>query len=173
LRSEALLEVLTRAIAGSQHTDFRITHFSIQREHVHLLLEASDEAALSTGMRGLTIRMARRMNTALGRRGKVWGDRWHGHTLSTPSEVRRALAYVLMNGRKHGAIPFGLDPCASVVWSHDVLADPVYREGPQQLAAERAAPVAEPRTWLLKTGWRKLGLLRLADAPRRRRSGMR
>jgi hypothetical protein len=159
--------VLTGAVRESERGDFRITHFSVQRDHIHLLVEASDEAALGNGMRSLTVRVARRMNAVLSRRGKVWGDRWHGHTLTTPGEVRRALAYVLLNGRKHGAVPFGLDPFASVVWSHDVFADPVYRDGLRLLAEARVSPVAEPKTWLLKMGWKKLGLLRLADAPRR------
>jgi hypothetical protein len=112
--------------------------------------------------------MARRFNAALGRRGPIWADRWHGRALSTPREVRNALAYVLLNARKHQAIPFGLDPCASVVWSADAFADRVYREGLGMLAAERAPPVARPRTWLLSQGWLRYGRLRLADFPRPR-----
>jgi len=160
--------VLQAAIERSQRAEFRITHFSIQRDHVHLLVEAADKAALTSGMRGLVIRMARRLNGALRRRGGVWADRWHGRALSTPREVRNALAYVLLNGRKHRAIPFGLDPCASVLWSADVFADAVYRNGLSLLASERAPPVAKPTTWLLSSGWRRLGLLRLVDMPRPR-----
>ncbi len=94
LRAEPVFDVLTGAVRESERGDFRITHFSVQRDHIHLLVEASDEAALGNGMRSLTVRVARRMNAVLSRRGKVWGDRWHGHTLTTPGEVRRALAYV-------------------------------------------------------------------------------
>jgi hypothetical protein len=72
----------------------------------------------------------------------------------------------MLNARKHRSIPFGLDPCASVIWSADVFADRVYRDGLRSLAAERAPPVAAPRTWLLSVGWRKLGLLRASDVPK-------
>lgn len=144
-----------------------MTHFSVQTDHVHMLVEASGAAELGGGMRGLVIRMARRLNGVLRRRGGLWSDRWNGRALSSPREVRNALAYVLLNARKHRAIPFGLDPCASVLWSADVFADPVYRHGLQLLATERAPPVAAPQTWLLQVGWRRLGLLRLADMPHR------
>jgi REP element-mobilizing transposase RayT len=170
-RSNVGARVLQAAIERSQRAEFRITHFSIQRDHVHLLIEAKDEATLASGMRGLVIRMARRLNAALRRRGRVWADRWHGRALCTPREVRNALAYVLLNGRKHRTIPFGLDPCASVLWSADAFADVVYRNGLSMLAAERAPPVAMPSTWLLRAGWRRLGLLRLADMPRPRMAG--
>lgn len=169
LRTDLGSRVLQAAIERSQKAEFRITHFSIQQDHVHLLVEAADKAALASGMRGMVIRMARRLNGALRRRGGVWADRWHGRALSTPREVRNALAYVLLNARKHRAIPFGLDPCASVLWSADVFADRVYRDGLSLLAAERAPPVARPRTWLLAAGWRRLGLLRVSDMPRARR----
>ncbi len=168
MRADLAVRVLQGAIERSQRGAFRITHFSIQRDHVHLLVEASDKAALASGMRGLVIRMARRLNAALGRRGPIWADRWHGRALSTPREVRNALAYVLLNARKHQTIPFGLDPCASVAWSADAFADRVYREGLEMMAAERAPPVARARTWLLSTGWLRYGRLRLADFPRAR-----
>lgn len=170
LRAQVLFTVVEAAIERAQKGECRITHFSIQRDHVHLLVEASSATSLASGMRGLVIRIARRLNAALRQRGPVWGDRWHGRALSTPREVRSALAYVLLNARKHRAIPFGLDPCASVLWSADAFADPVYRDGLRLLATERAPPVAQPRTWLLSTGWRRLGLLRLSDIPRPRRA---
>jgi hypothetical protein len=143
-----------------------VTHFSVQRDHIHLLVEASSASALSSGMHGLAVRVARRLNRTLERRGSLWADRWHAHALSTPREARNAIAYVLLNGRKHGDVPFGLDPYSSVCWSADALADPVYRTLLPGLRASTAAPVHEPRTWLLRIGWRRGGLLRMADSPR-------
>ncbi len=116
--------MIRAALRDAQRATFRVVHFSVQRDHVHLLVEASNRITLSSGMRGLAIRIARRLNRALRRRGSVFGDRWHGHALRSPREVRNALAYVLFNGTKHGAVPFGLDPCASVYWAADSLAAP-------------------------------------------------
>jgi hypothetical protein len=66
-----------------------------------LLVEAEDARSLSRGMNGLGVRVARRLNRVLGRRGKLLDDRYHGHILRTPTEVRRARSYLLLNARKH------------------------------------------------------------------------
>ncbi|MGZ3440596.1 MAG: hypothetical protein ACXVDD_13830, partial [Polyangia bacterium] len=73
----------------------------VQGNHVHLLVEARDERALSRGMNGLGVRVAKGLNRVMGRHGKVLGDRYHAHILRTPSEARRAHSYLLQNARKH------------------------------------------------------------------------
>jgi hypothetical protein len=177
LRSDLAFGVVIGGIRAGQRADFRVVHYSVQRDHVHLVVEAASAGALSSGMRGLAIRVARRLNVALRRRGKVWGDRWHGRALRSPREVRNALVYVLMNARKHGELPLGLDGCASIYWAADCFGDALYRDGLAQLGRTRAPPVAPPHTWLLAKGWRRLGLLRATDAPvappRSRRRGVR
>ncbi len=165
LRADAPFAVLRNAFRAAQCSTFRVTHFSVQRDHVHLLVESTTGRALSSGMRGLAIRMARRLNRLLLRRGPVWRDRWHGRELGSPREVRNALAYVLFNGNKHRQVPIGLDPYASIFWSGDAFAEPAYR---LLITSSRArdAPIEPARTWLLRVGWRKLGLLRMRDQPR-------
>jgi len=76
-------------------------HYSVQGNHVHLLVEAKSEKSLSRGMCGLGVRVARGLNRVMRRRGKVLGDRYHGHILRTPTEVRRARDYLLQNARRH------------------------------------------------------------------------
>src|SRR4051812_5153542 len=103
LRKRALRRVLFAAFgAGSERFGFRLVHFSVQSNHLHLVCEADDEGALCRGMQGLSIRIAKRLNRALGRRGRFFSDRYHARALKTPREVRNALAYVLNNARKHG-----------------------------------------------------------------------
>ena len=80
----------------------RLIEYSIQKDHVHLIVKAKDRSALSRGMKGLQVRIARALNKHWGRRGKVFSDRYHEHVLRTPREVRNALAYVLHNARKPG-----------------------------------------------------------------------
>jgi hypothetical protein len=173
LRADLPFGVISKAIGAAQRGNFRIAHFSVQRDHVHLLVEAADKQALSAGMRGLVIRIARRLNLALGRTGRFWGDRWNGRALGSPREVRNALAYLFFNARKHRELPFGLDAYASSLWASACFRDPVYREGLQLLAEGRAPPVAAPHTWLLREGWRRHGLLGARDAAAVERSGMR
>ena len=160
LRGPRLFPVLERAIAASSRSDFRLVHFSVQGDHVHLVAEAHDKAALSAGMRGLMIRAARALNRAADRRGPVWVDRYHCRDLGTPREVRNALVYVLLNSHKHGRDVAALDPCSSARWfdawrDHSPVID---------LAVERP-PVVAPRTWLLGSGWRRHGLVPLDARP--------
>ncbi len=140
---------------------FDVVHYSLQDDHVHLLVEATDRRALSCGMRRLVIRLANRINAVLrrSRKGKIWGDRYHRHDLASPSEVRNALVYVLHNGRRHGRVAADeLDDFSSArsfACFADLPRDPV-NDG------------LAPRTWLLGIGWRKAGALRTTDTPRLR-----
>ncbi len=105
--------------------DFRVVRHSVQRDHLHLIVEADDKKALSRGMRGLAIRCALAVNRALGRRGALWGDRYHASALRTPRMVRNALVYVLANAARHLRAVAGLDPCSSAPWFdgfHDAVA---------------------------------------------------
>jgi hypothetical protein len=151
-----VLEAVRGALAAGHKRDFRVVHFSIQSNHLHLIVEANDKDALSRGMQGLTVRLARAVNRALGGRGTVFADRYHAHELKSPRETRAALLYVLQNWAKHG--PGGTyDPCSSAVWFDGWSTAP---------ADQAPAPmVARPRTWLVSVGWRRHGLLRPDERP--------
>ena len=96
LRSQRCFTALARAFwGGASRFGFKLVHYSVQGNHVHLLVEAESEKSLARGMCGLGVRVARGLNRVMGRRGKVLDDRYHGHILRTPTEVRRARAYLL------------------------------------------------------------------------------
>src|SRR5258706_5334783 len=122
LRHEREAECIRSALAGANRSaapeargaaPFQVVHYSIQSNHLHLIVEAADRAALTAGMRGLLVRIARALNRLWDRRGSVFGDRFHEHELRTPREVRNALVYVLQNLRKHGIALAGPDPLSS------------------------------------------------------------
>jgi putative transposase len=121
LREQVIAREVRLRIAqanGSPHLRdvFRIVHFSAQNDHVHLIVEAFDGTALSRGMQGLAIRLARRVNTLLGARGRFWADRFHTRELTTPRSVRNAIVYVLMNAKKHQRATAAIDDCSSAPW---------------------------------------------------------
>lgn len=157
LRADRLLLVaVLSSVAASHKTSFRVVQYSVQSNHLHLIVEASDEMCLSRGMQGLSIRMARAAHRALGHRGRIFEDRYHAHALKTPTETRNALLYVLQNWVKHGAAG-GLDPWSSAEF-FDGWSRPPRSNG--------AAPiVASGRTWLVTIGWRRHGLLRPTERP--------
>ncbi len=160
LRGARAFGAIRRALAAASDDTFRLLHYSVQSDHLHLLVESSEPTRLARGVQGLAIRVAKAVNRTLHRHGAVWGDRYHARTLATPREVRNALVYVLNNWRKHVPGANGLDPRSSALWFagwRTPVAIPV-----------GTAPVATARTWLLHVGWRKHGLLDVREAPRRR-----
>ena len=160
-REEAIVSAVREAISASGRSpilgsSFRILHFSVQTNHVHLIVEAHDKESLSRGMRGLNTRLARTVNRVLAVRGRVWNERYHAHALRTPREARNAIVYVLMNAKKHGVRLSGLDRFSSAPWFDG------FRDFVPEID-ER--PTAAPKTWLADVGWRLRGLLRTTERP--------
>ena len=175
LRSKGVYAALRAAFAaGCERNGFRLVHYSVQRNHLHMIVESADRTCLSRGMQGLLIRIARTLNRLWGRGGKVFADRYHDHILRHPREVRHALAYVLNNAhrnrrraRRHGLrLHQALDYFASGWWfdgwrEKSALGGLEGLEGLESI--ER--PVVDARTWLLRTGWRRHRLISLEDVP--------
>ena len=167
LRDRAIFTQMKAAIREASRSpavgsSFRVVQFSVQNDHLHLIVEASDADHLGRGVQGLAIRLARVINRVLVGSGKVWGERYHARPLRTPREVRNAIVYVLMNAKKHlrRASRDGVDPMSSAPWF-----DGFRGAGGRALAAVIDAPVVASRTWLGATGWRRHGLVRVDDAP--------
>ena len=107
LRRKGEHRVLVRAFAKARRRAgrleggvFRLVHYSVQNDHLHLICEAGDRVSLSRGVQGLATRVAMGLNRLWERRGKVFADRYHDRVLRSPREVRNVLAYVLQNGRQ-------------------------------------------------------------------------
>ena len=165
LRAPNVYPLVEQAIAAAARPDGRVVQFSVQGEHVHLIVEATDERALSSLVRRVSIRAARAVNRLLARRGPLWDGRYHRHDLTTPRETRNALVYVLANWRKHRDRAAGLDPCSSARW-FDGWREARPNAGVAESGGQARPPVCRARTWLLTVGWRRGGLLATDEAPR-------
>jgi REP element-mobilizing transposase RayT len=144
-RRPVLFRAIRRAFnAGREAFGGRLCHFSVQKDHLHLIVEAANREALSRALQALAIRIARAINGVLGRKGKVFADRYHMRILKTPTEVRNALRYVLDNRWKHNPrrpdFFVEQDFCSSLAWLESA--------------------VVAPRTWLLRSAERALQLRR-------------
>ena len=160
LRGAELLAILRQAFEGGRDRfGFRLVHFSVQSNHLHLIAEAEDERALSRGMQGLGVRLAKAVNKWLGRSGRVLVDRYHARQLRSPREVRNALRYVLNNALRHGVRCVLPDPCSS-----GSVFDG-WRTLLGRAAVSRRVPVCKARSWLLRIGWRRRGLIALGEVP--------
>jgi REP element-mobilizing transposase RayT len=171
LRTAAVVREFQHSLAeANERGSFRVAHYSLQGDHAHLIVEARSREALARGMNSIGARLAHAVNRVAGRRGHVLDGRYHHRVLGTPREVRRALAYVLLNARRHlqkrsrsaisaSRAPF--DPASSARWfdgwrSQTATRSPEVRGRPE---------VARPRTWLLRIGWRRHGLLDPREVP--------
>jgi REP-associated tyrosine transposase len=169
LREGKLVREWRRSLAeASERGSFRVAHYSLQGDHAHLIVEAQGKEALASGMKSIAARLARAVNRVAGRSGPVLDGRYHHRSLRTPREVRRALAYVLLNARRHLAKRRGaahstahLDGASSAHcfdgWRPEVAS--------RVRQATMPYEVARPRTWLLRVGWRRHGLIDPAEVP--------
>ena len=158
---------LLRALVDGTEVVFRICQFSIQGNHIHLICEASDNVALARGIQGWSVRVARGLNGFWEREGSVFDDRYHVEILTTPSQTRHALCYVLQNARRHQERidpKFGgVDPFSSGWW-FDGWRDETWRD---KTSPPEARTVAVPATWMLRVGWKKsrFGLIAIDEVP--------
>ena len=171
LRSKRFVRTFQRSLRQVRtRDDFRVVQYSVQRDHVHMIVEAAEKGALGRGMKAVGSRLARAANRVFGRSGRVLAGRYHVRALGTPSEVRNAIAYVLLNARKHWrerhghAPPVRIDLASSGRWF-----DGWCRDAPSGSLSPSLREVSPARSWLLRKGWRKCGLIDPAEVPGARR----
>jgi REP element-mobilizing transposase RayT len=166
LRAVALVRELERSFAAAcERNRFRLIQYSIQHDHLHAIVEATSERDLAAGMKSIGSRLARAVNRVFRLRGRVLADRYHLHILRTPREVRHALAYVLMNARRHLAKMGRRLPAASVDPASSGRFFSGWNRRFHPASSLLPPPVAPPHTWLLRMGWRRHGLLDPAEIP--------
>ena len=121
----------------------RLVEFSVQGNHLHLIVEADSNAALSRALQGLCIRIAKALNALMKRGGAVFADHYHSRLLKTPTELVNAIRYVLGNAAHH----FGHEARNGGSTAHD----PFSSAGLE----EREGVLAKPLGWLLRAGWKR------------------
>jgi len=169
MRASRFVRDLQRSFGeASERGDFRLVHYSIQRDHLHLIVEADDHEALGSGMKAIGSRVARAVKRVFGWSGPVLLGRYHLRRLGSPRQVRNALRYVLSNARRHAAqgrrelrLAWEIDPASSGSAFDGWKA----RRVPNLPEARRRAGIVSPRSWLLRTGWRRHGLFSALEVP--------
>jgi hypothetical protein len=175
LRGSALFRTIHGALSrGANQPTFALVDYSVQRNHLHLNVEARTHGDLARGVQGLAIRLARAINRRTRRRGKVFGDRFFSRVLRTPRAARNARRYVLNNARRHvrrahrNATDWR-DPCSSAPFFPEWSIPPGTPRAPpsqhDRALAELPSAAVAPRTWLLREGWKRAGSLVLTEIP--------
>jgi REP element-mobilizing transposase RayT len=173
MRRPAMYRAIRAAsVVTARREQFRIVHVSIQRTHLHLLVEAEDKGALARGMQGFEISAAKSINRAIGgaeaRHGKVFPDRYHLVVIRSPRQMRHVMAYVLCNWRKHH------DDRLAPGWLVDPYATGFAFGGWRELGhgatlwpagSYEWLVVREARSWLIRDGWRRGGEISVLEVP--------
>ena len=128
---------------------FGVVHFSIQNDHLHLVVEAGSKQTMGRELRRLGVTLAKRLNRRMSRTGRVIVDRYHARPMSTPRETRYAIVYVLQNHKHHEPSRFLVDENSSARWWN----------GWEQALSPPGSdpPVRRARTWLAARGWKRAG----------------
>ena len=175
LRKRSIYHAVRKAMQRSlERKNFRVCQVSLQRNHLHFIVEADSKLALQRGMQGLAISAAKRINRLLARRsGKVFEFRFHATRIGSPRQARNALAYVLNNWRRHredqvnrASTKAAIDPYSSAVrfdgWKEQALASLPIGFNPNMFVP---LPVAQPKSWLLTVGWKRHGKISVFETP--------
>jgi REP element-mobilizing transposase RayT len=160
MRTPHAYRAIRRAVGRCRaRTDFRITHASIQSNHLHLLVEADDKRALSRGMRAFAISAARRINRELRRaRGQVFAFRYHATAITSPTQARNAVSYIINNWRHHRCDLYSTRRTDQYASAHAIAA---WRIEPH----EDSLPVVRATTWLLTDGLKRAGPIYPTEVP--------
>src|SRR5579859_7569738 len=102
LRSSRRFRLIKACFAGARRKEgMRLIEFAVLSNHLHLVVEADSSKDLSRGVQGLCVRLARALNGALLRSGRVFADHYHSEILRSPARLVNAIAYVLGNAERH------------------------------------------------------------------------
>ncbi|MEM7518152.1 MAG: hypothetical protein AAF368_14670 [Planctomycetota bacterium] len=161
--NDAIYAALSRARRSCRvGEDFRVLEYSVQSNHLHLIVEAESCADLQTGMRGLMAHLGNALRRLWKKSGRVFADRYHLELITTPTRMRHAYRYVLNNARKHNSWTANKpDPYSSGPWFRGWSDSLLLTDRPRL-----PSPCSPPRSWLAQKGWLRAGpRLAFADNP--------
>lgn len=168
LRTERAGHVIVEAIKRASKPNFRIVHFTIQVDHLHLIVEANDAESLAGGMKGLLCRLARGLNKVWQRNGKVFPHRFHDFALRSLKATRNALLYVLNNHHKHGVCSPRKDGARRPDEFSSGKEFDQWADCEQEYSPDQEGAYVAKGGWKLTVGWRKrYPLIRIDERPGR------
>ena len=154
LRTQEIFFFTLETFQALKHMkDFRLIAWTLQKNHLHLLVEVPTGRALSRTLQGLQVRLAKGWNRIWGRKGQVFAGRFFSRLIQDPEDGRRALGYVLKNHLRHGLhIRSSVDPASSALWM-DVWVErgSWLNERKRFKVEEDPSPVVPPRTKALRS----------------------
>ena len=158
LCTKGVLRDLQRAMRMSNKNGAHVVEFSLQTNHVHLIVEAKDNRALAKGMNALWAVFGKAIRARLPGRGAVFSGRYYMKVIRSARYMRNALEYVLLNDSKHsGQGPDYSEFNSAMYFAHfGKLLNRNWRAPLKWASADPRPDFLEaPRSWLCREGWRR------------------
>ncbi len=114
IKNKSVLKILKRAILNARKQGLRVIHFSLEYDHVHLLIEADNNLILGKGMQAFGVTLSKAINRLKKLKGGVYKHRYHFRQISSTRELKIVMNYIFTNGLKHGTAKSILNPFNSI-----------------------------------------------------------
>ena len=156
LRTPKFMKEFALILANARRRGLRVQQYTIESNHIHLLAEADSNSQVSRGMSSLKISIVWALRRIFMYHGRVFVERYFVVHLKSPTQMRNALRYVLFNHAKHTKCAFFADVYSSIFGFGDAheFAEVRAERAPPWFAAI-ARELADAKTWMQKTGWRR------------------
>lgn len=103
IKNKMILTMLKKAILNARRMGLKVIHYSLEYDHVHLLIEADNNVILGKGMQSLGVTLSKAINRTKRIKGRVYKHRYHFRKINSARELKNVMFYIFNNGVKHGA----------------------------------------------------------------------
>lgn len=101
IQNKRILKALHHAIRKARAKTLKVVHYTLEYNHIHLLVEVESHVHLGKAMQAFGISLAKNINKAKAIKGSVYKHRYHLRKITTPAELKNVLHYIFSNGVKH------------------------------------------------------------------------
>ncbi|MGZ3789032.1 MAG: transposase [Bacteriovorax sp.] len=101
MKNKSVLGLLKRAIKNARRQGLKVIHYSLEYDHVHLLIEADNNYILGKGMQAFGVTLSKAINRMRKLKGGVYKHRYHFRHISSARELKNVMNYIFTNGLKH------------------------------------------------------------------------
>ena len=114
IKNKSVLAILKRAIVNARKQGLKVIHYSLEYDHVHLLIEADNNLILGKGMKAFGVTFAKAINRLKKLKGEVYKHRYHFRRISSSKELKNVMNYIFTNGLKHKTANSIISPFNSI-----------------------------------------------------------
>ncbi|MEI8348179.1 MAG: transposase [Pseudomonadota bacterium] len=115
-RRKNILLIFKKAVLKGRLMGLKVIHFSLMNNHLHLLIETENKKALAKALQSFAISFTKRLKNFNGlKKTPIFKERYFCHILKSLREVKHAIHYILMNGKKAGLSRYDIDPYSSAI----------------------------------------------------------